>query len=728
MGAIGVAVAVLAAALLPWVFRLSGLVVFYGLAAAACAFLAGWLAGTGALKSKLARELAASEARFDVLVNAVPFGLVVTRGEQIVLANPAAVEMFRAGTAQQLIRAPLWETVHPDYRDLVRERMATLDRLGGRVDAVEERFVRLDGTVLVAEVSAARVEWDGGPGRLVLMRDVAARKRMETQIGEQVRDLSLLQEVSRALLFGLSTSDIPEYLCGLVVERLGARTACLGLLEEPSGAVAAVTSRVVRGGDGTLACCPPDAPGDAQETPETLAVANAKPVVIDDLSANPRAAAWRQWAAEHGYRAAACTPLIGHDHVLGVLNVFFDDPHGLGDGRSDLLQSLANLAAIALSEAQAKEQIRRSQARLAMAMDAGRMGAFEWDLASGRVVWEANHAVLFGLEARAFEGDYESFARRVHPDDRPLIERGVEVARETRGLFDQEYRAVWPDGSVHWIAGRGRFVYDDAGRPVRMSGVVLDVDRRRHAEDVARQQRAQLAHVQRLNLLSQLASGLAHEINQPLTAISNFAGAALQLHRDGRLTSDAARDLFAEAHAQAQRAGEIVRRTRGFMKKRGPEVVPSDLRALVTDALALMGQELARSGVRATFDADAASNLPAVRIDPVQIQQVLVNLIQNAVDAMADVPADRRTLTVSVAGSLEGVIVRVTDAGKGIAQADLPHVFDSFFSTKPAGLGMGLNISRSIVESHGGSLTAANNQPPPGATFEFVLPIGEYTS
>ena len=93
-------------------------------------------------------------------------------------------------------------------------------------------------------------------------------------------------------------------------------------------------------------------------------MANAKPVVIDDLSANPRAAAWRQWAAEHGYRAAACTPLIGHDHVLGVLNVFFDDPHCLGDGRSDLLQSLANLAAIALSEAQAKEQIRRSQARV----------------------------------------------------------------------------------------------------------------------------------------------------------------------------------------------------------------------------------------------------------------------------------------------------------------------------------------------------------------------------
>jgi signal transduction histidine kinase len=540
----------------------------------------------------------------------------------------------------------------------------------------------------------------------------------EARIVEQVRDLSLLHEVSRALLFGLSPTDIPEYLCGLVVDRLSARTAFLGTvngLQDPM-----IKPTVIRGEDPQ--CQPPAA---QRTSPAAVAAANAKPVVLRDLHADPRADGWRNWAAANGYAAAACIPLIGPDRVLAVLSVFFDTTEALDEPRSNLLQSLANLAAIALSEAHAKEQIRRSQARLEMAMDAGRMGAFDWDLASGRLAWEANHAALFGMDPAQFDGRFETFAARVHPDDLGLIERGIETARATRGLFEQEYRAVWPDGSQHWIAARGRFVYDDAGRAVRMSGIVLDVDRRRHAEDVARQQQAQLAHVQRLNLLNQLASGLAHEINQPLTAISNFAGAALQLHRDGRLTADAARDLFAEAHAQVQRAGEIVRRTRGFMRKHGPEVVPTDLAALIGDALALMRAELARWQVRAAFDAAAASRLPRVRIDPVQIQQVLVNLIQNAVDAMSEVPVERRTLTVSVAGSLERVIVRVSDAGKGIVEGDLARVFDSFFSTKATGLGMGLNISRSIVESHGGSLTAVNNQPPPGATFEFVLPIGE---
>ena len=130
-----------------------------------------------------------------------------------------------------------------------------------------------------------------------------------------------------------------------------------------------------------------------------------------------------------------------------------------------------------------------------------------------------------------------------HPDDLPEVERATQAARDSRCEFDAEYRVVWKDGSIHWVAGRGRFWYDDDGRAMRMSGVVIDVDRRRNAEEVARRQQVELAHLLRLSILSQLASGLAHEINQPLTAISNFAGAAIQLHKDGRLTPERAREV-----------------------------------------------------------------------------------------------------------------------------------------------------------------------------------------
>jgi C4-dicarboxylate-specific signal transduction histidine kinase len=255
-----------------------------------------------------------------------------------------------------------------------------------------------------------------------------------------------------------------------------------------------------------------------------------------------------------------------------------------------------------------------------------------------------------------------------------------------------------------------------------MSGVVMDVDRRRNAEEIARRQQVELAHLLRLNILSQLASGLAHEINQPLTAISNFAGAAIQLHRDGRLTPERAREVLSEVHQQSLRAGEIVKRLRGFMKKRGPRATPVDVNVLAAEALALMKPELAQHEVRARLV--ASDGLPAVPADAVQIQQVLVNLVQNAIDAMRDVASGRRSVIITTAGSVDQVIVRVSDTGRGIAPDDLPKVFDSFFSTKSYGLGMGLNISRSIIESHGGRLTAQNNPDGSGATFEFVLPLG----
>ncbi|HSI35855.1 MAG TPA: ATP-binding protein, partial [Tepidisphaeraceae bacterium] len=305
----------------------------------------------------------------------------------------------------------------------------------------------------------------------------------------------------------------------------------------------------------------------------------------------------------------------------------------------------------------------------------------------------------------------------------PVVERKIRDAREHRTVYEHEFRVVWPDRSVHWIIGRGRFLYDGAGDAARMTGVVIDVTPRREAEEASRGLQTQVAHLLRLNLLSQIASGLAHEINQPLTAISNFVGAAVRLHEDGKLSTDRGADILREIASQAHRAGEIVRRLRNFIRGKPAELAPTDLNVMVSDALGLLSHELSASRVKARLEPGA--RIPKLRVDAVQIQQVLVNLIQNAIDAMREVPPDRRRLTIATIASIGQVIVRVTDSGPGIAPANLEHVFESFFSTKDHGLGMGLNISRSIVESHGGSLTAANAAEGTGAVFEFVLPIGD---
>jgi len=375
-----------------------------------------------------------------------------------------------------------------------------------------------------------------------------------------------------------------------------------------------------------------------------------------------------------------------------------------------------------IQSARASAEVRQARERLELALNAGHMGAFDWDLGTGSIVWSDGHARICGMQPGDFDGRFETFKRLVDPDDLPALERRVQECLQQRSTCEHEYRIIWPDKSVHWVVGRGQFEYDAQGNATRMAGLIMDVTPRREAEEATRSLQSQLAHVLRVNLLSHIASGLAHEINQPLSAISNFVGAALRLQEDGRLSTERGREILREIASQAHRAGEIVRRLRDFIRGKPAVPVPTDVNAMISDALGILTHELFHSRVKATLHAGA--RIPRLHVDAVQIQQVLVNLFQNAIDAMQEVPADLRKLTINTVPSIGQVIIRVSDTGKGISPENLPRVFDSFYSTKNHGLGMGLNISRSIIESHGGSLTASNS-PEGGAVFEFVLPIEE---
>lgn len=275
-----------------------------------------------------------------------------------------------------------------------------------------------------------------------------------------------------------------------------------------------------------------------------------------------------------------------------------------------------------------------------------------------------------------------------------------------------------PNGQ-RWLGWAAKTVMEENGKPCAVVAVGRDITERRSAEDESRQYLEELAHVGRISAMGEMAAGLAHELNQPLCAITTYAQACRRL-----LGADAKPELVGAMErvaANAQRAGEIIRHMRSFVRKDDPNVGPADINGLINDVLELTSAELRRGRIR--VDARLGSDLPAVEVARIQIHQVLVNLIRNAVEAMcADTERERHLLIRTAfdgGGSLE---VTVTDTGPGLPSELMDSIFEPFVTGKAEGMGLGLSISRSIIERHGGRLVA-ENRPDGGAEFRFSLPV-----
>ncbi len=268
-----------------------------------------------------------------------------------------------------------------------------------------------------------------------------------------------------------------------------------------------------------------------------------------------------------------------------------------------------------------------------------------------------------------------------------------------------------------------RAMFDEQGRFIGSFALIADVSAQRRAEEQARRHLQQLAHVSRVSSMGEMASAIAHEINQPLTAITNFAYAIVRLLRSGQGTVEEALGAMEQVAEEAERAGEVVRRMRSFVRGEEGQVLEENPGALVREVLPMVGPEARQAGVE--IEADIEPSLPSVLADRIQIQQVLLNLLRNAIEAIEAAGAARRVVRIAVKRIETGFVdVRVADSGPGLSEAVREHVFNPFFTTKPDGIGIGLALSRSIVDAHGGRLWA---EPPGdgGATFRFTLPTVE---
>jgi C4-dicarboxylate-specific signal transduction histidine kinase len=300
------------------------------------------------------------------------------------------------------------------------------------------------------------------------------------------------------------------------------------------------------------------------------------------------------------------------------------------------------------------------------------------------------------------------------------VEKAIQAALGGGLEYEKEYRAVLASGSVRWIAARGRVELGPQGRPVLMRGVLLDITAQKNSDTELQQLRGQLAHAGRVSMMGQLASALAHELNQPLGAILRNAEAAELFMQDAEPNLDEVRAIIADIRKDDQRAGDVIDRLRALLKRRDIETRALSVSALLEEVRALTRADAAARGVKLAIQ--CAPDLPEIRGDRVHLQQVLINLIINGMDALGESRRADARVIVSARRARPGFVeVAVMDNGHGIPTDRLANVFDPFFTTKPHGMGMGLPISRTIIQTHGGNITAENVEGG-GAAFRFTLP------
>jgi PAS domain S-box-containing protein len=373
---------------------------------------------------------------------------------------------------------------------------------------------------------------------------------------------------------------------------------------------------------------------------------------------------------------------------------------------------------------QAEEKLRRSEAYLAEGQRLAHTASWAWNVRTGDAFWSEEMFRILGYDPETTKPTLSQFLERVHPEDRPRIERRAKMESTALEKLESEadYRVVLANGTIKHLHSIARPVLSESGEVTEVVGTTMDVTERKQAEEERerlRQAQAELAHVTRVTTMGELTASLAHEINQPIAAAITNSNTCLRwLTRDPPDVEEA-REAASRIAKDATRAADIIRRVRLLFQKGAPQQELVDVNEVIREMMVLLGSEADRC--LASIRADLATDLPKVVADRVQLQQVFTNLMLNGIEAMKDAGTLRELTIKSERASNSHLLISVSDTGVGLAPRQTDEIFNPFYSTKPNGIGMGLAISRSIIESHGGRLWATANNGP-GATFNFTLP------
>jgi PAS domain S-box-containing protein len=370
---------------------------------------------------------------------------------------------------------------------------------------------------------------------------------------------------------------------------------------------------------------------------------------------------------------------------------------------------------------QAEQALHENEELLRLAQNASGSGAWDWNPRTDVVTWSDQHFKMFGLEPSSGKITWASFLELLHVEDRADMQLAILEALRPDGKLNTDYRIARPDGQVRWMVSKGQTHCNSAGEPVRMIGLTFDITERKQLEQALLKTQAEVAHLSRVLTMGELTSSIAHEVNQPLAAVVTNGDACLRWLAGDPPNLEKARESLTGIIKEGNRASEIIKRIRTLAKKTATRKTMLNVNEVILEVLDLVGAQLALHHV--LLRTDLGTELPGVFGDRVQLQQVILNLIANGIDAMSEVTDRPRELSIrSRASNEEGVIVGIRDCGSGFGPRSVERLFDAFFTTKQAGMGLGLSISRTIVEGHGGRLWAMANSGP-GATFQFTLPM-----
>jgi signal transduction histidine kinase len=554
-----------------------------------------------------------------------------------------------------------------------------------------------------------------------------------------VIDVATAIKASQALSSELLLSRLIETLVRIAVEHAGAQRALLLLLRANEPRIEAEAVRVHDTVEVSLR--------DASVTPADLpqlalhhVLRTREPVLLDDASGNSSYSE-DEYVRLRGLRSVLCLPIV-RTRLLGVLYLENElTPRAFTPDRVALLELLASQAAISLENARLytelqqenrenkwaleglrrrEDAFRRREEFLKEAQRLSLTGGFAWRVPSDEILWSQQLYRIFEFNP-AVPVTLELIGSRVHPEDLAMLGDMLERARNEAADFEYEHRLLMPDGSVKYVHLVGHATRDSNGR-LEYIGAAQDVTQNRLAQNALSKAQSELAHVARVTSLGALTASIAHEVNQPLSGIITNANTCLRMLAADPPNIDGARETARRAIRDGNRASDVITRLRALFTKQGTASEALDLNEAAREVIALSLSELQRG--RVILRAELTENLPPVSGDRVQLQQVILNLLLNAADAMSGVEDRPRQLLIKTEREgEEGERVRlaVQDSGVGFEPSGVEQLFEAFYTTKSGGMGIGLSVSRSIIESHRGQLGAVPNEGP-GATFWFSIP------
>jgi predicted ATPase/signal transduction histidine kinase len=570
------------------------------------------------------------------------------------------------------------------------------------------------------------------------LRDAPVPASPTTTIGapaEQL-DVGTVVKASQAVSSEIVLGDLIKTLLRIAVEHAGAGRGLLILLQGDEPQIAAEATI----GGGLVEVTLRQTAVSPVELPESVlnyVMRSRESVILDDASA-PNSFSADEYICQKHARSVLCLPLIKQAKLIGAL--YLENKlasHVFTPARISVLKLLASQAAISLENAKlysdlqrensdrrrAEEELRRSEAYLTEAQRLIRTGSFGRKITTGEIVWSKETFRIFGYD-QTLSPTLDMVLQRVHPEDLALAQRSIESASSEGTDFDYEYRLLMPDGSVkcvHVVA----HTLSDASGSIELFGAVMDVTTAKRAAEELHKAQIELAHVTRMTTLGELAASISHEVNQPLTGIVTYGDASLRWLSHDPPQLDQARSAVEQMINSARHASDVITRIRVLSRKGVLERTCLDINEVIDDVVAMIRPEINIHHV--SLRVDHQQSLPPAHGDRVQLQQVVMNLLMNGIQAMSSVTDRRRELRLrSCEQQPDQILISVEDSGVGIESENAGRLFDAFFTTKPDGMGLGLSICKSIVEQHGGRIWASRNSEV-GSTVAFTLPARRYT-